>query len=255
MSFMASNIRSRRLLTFDAWETLFGAKQPVHKVYHYYAKQYGQTCYEARELEYRLPLAIKEHRLARPLFGCRDLKTSEEKFRATEDWWGAVIQSVFAPQQCSPEMRRDIYKHFSAGSAYSLKVGARDVLGRLRQQGIILGILSNFDIRIHSILKDLEILDYFSFVALSVDCGHEKPSEKIFNLATYLAQIELSEGEILGERYHVGNDREKDAIGASRAGWRAVYLDETVAVSPRITKFSDEVVCISSLPHLQSMFN
>lgn len=251
---MTSRTISKRLLTFDAWETLFHAERPIHETYQYYAKLHGHMFCEVQDIEHRLPMVMKEQRSVAPLFGCKKSYGFQEKSEATEHWWGNVVRDVFAPRHCSEELVRDILRHFSSGTAYSLRTGTKEVLESLEKQGIMLGILSNFDIRIFSVLQDLGILHHFSFVKLSIDCGQEKPSHAIFESAIDSAQEKLSRGEILGGKYHVGNDWKRDALGAYRAGWNSIYLDEAVIARPQITMPADAIRRISSLSQLQSIF-
>ena len=60
--------------------------------------------------------------------------------------------------------------------------------------------------------------DDIDFVMLSYDVGFEKPDSKIFD-----ATKQMLPGQ---ERFvHVGDDLQKDYLGAKRAGWEGVLLD------------------------------
>lgn len=120
-------------------------------------------------------------------------------------------------------------------------------LRRCRQRssnssGILLGILTNSDDRVPSILASLglrigqwrygteegrlhaksETHNDIDFVALSYDIGFEKPHCKLFDAAREMAST--SEGDIT-RCIHVGDDFEKDYRGAEGAGWTGLLLD------------------------------
>ena len=106
----------------------------------------------------------------------------------------------------------------------------------------LIGVLSNSDSRIPSILSDLGLkvgstrsgascddvprelchANDVEFVALSYDSGHEKPDVRAFGAAEELAG-RLADG--IEQRVHVGDDIEKDIKGASAAGWTGILLD------------------------------
>ena len=107
---------------------------------------------------------------------------------------------------------------------------------------ILLGILTNSDDRVPSILASLglrvglwrygteegklhatsETYHDIDFVALSYDIGSEKPHCGIFDAAREMASP--SEGHIT-RCIHVGDDLEKDYRGAEGAGWTGLLLD------------------------------
>lgn len=107
---------------------------------------------------------------------------------------------------------------------------------------ILLGILTNSDDRVPSILTSLglrvgpwrygteegrlhatsETYHDIDFVALSYDIGFEKPHCGLFDAAREMAST--SEGHIT-RCVHVGDDLEKDYRGAEAAGWTGLLLD------------------------------
>ena len=99
----------------------------------------------------------------------------------------------------------------------------------------IVGVITNSDDRVPSILSSfglqvglwrhgngsrasLKAEDDIDFVMLSYDVGFEKPDPKIFD-----ATKQMLPGQ---ERFlHVGDDLQKDYLGATRAGWEGILLD------------------------------
>jgi putative hydrolase of the HAD superfamily len=90
-----------------------------------------------------------------------------------------------------------------------------DALGAHR-----LGIVSNGNAQQQRRkLSRLGIVDRFSCVVVSEDCGWAKPDARIFARACELGNATPP------NVVHVGDRRDIDALGAARAGLRAVWLD------------------------------
>ena len=81
-----------------------------------------------------------------------------------------------------------------------------------------LGVISNFDGRLHGILDDLGIMSCFDLVVSSSDVGVWKPSPEIFEVA--LRRAECNARHAL----HVGDEPAADWHGAGRAGMQVFEL-------------------------------
>ncbi len=93
------------------------------------------------------------------------------------------------------------------------------VLRRLREMGVKVFALSNWDIELEKVLDDLGWGGYFDGVIASAVVGVEKPDGKIFEEA-------LRIGGIARERVvHVGNDPITDIEGGSEVGLGTVLVD------------------------------
>ena len=84
-----------------------------------------------------------------------------------------------------------------------------------------LGIISNFDDRLHSILNQLDLAQYFDFILTSYETGSEKPDKGMFEEAMKRAQC--SDPSLA---YHIGNSISTDATGAIQAGWTPLIYNE-----------------------------
>ena len=98
-------------------------------------------------------------------------------------------------------------------------------LGRLRNAGLRLGIISNSDGRVEEALAEAGLREYFDVVIDSGVAGIEKPDPAIFRAA--LDALGIGPGEAL----YVGDLYEVDIVGARAAGIEAVLL--TSANSPQ----------------------
>ena len=94
-----------------------------------------------------------------------------------------------------------------------------DLLRKLKQSGVTLGVVSNWDSRLHTILKSTGLADYFDFILASAEVGSAKPDKKIFIEA--IRRSEVNAQEIC----HIGDDFRADIQGAHSAGIEAILID------------------------------
>jgi putative hydrolase of the HAD superfamily len=91
-------------------------------------------------------------------------------------------------------------------------------LQRLKNCGLKLAVVSNWDERLRPLLRALELDHYFDVIIVSRELGCHKPDAKIFEMAA--AQLGIPAEAIL----HVGDSAIEDFDGARKAGFRAVLL-------------------------------
>jgi HAD superfamily hydrolase (TIGR01509 family) len=91
-------------------------------------------------------------------------------------------------------------------------------LRKLREQGLVLGVISNFDYRLYGILEGLGLKAYFDSITISSEVGYAKPSPKLFAAALERHRLMPSEA------VHVGDSEHLDVAGASAAGITAILL-------------------------------
>lgn len=94
------------------------------------------------------------------------------------------------------------------------------VLETLRQQHIILGLISNFDHPPHvrALVRNSGLDTFLATVVVSGDTGVKKPDSMIFDLA-------LMETGLRGEDTIYVGDAEEDVVGANNAGMVSVLID------------------------------
>ena len=92
-------------------------------------------------------------------------------------------------------------------------------LERARAEGLRLGVISNSEGRLRSVLDRLGIGSYFEVVIDSHLEGVQKPDPEIFRRA--LARMQLAPQRVL----YAGDIPDVDMLGASAAGIPAVLLD------------------------------
>jgi len=105
---------------------------------------------------------------------------------------------------------------------------------------VIVGIITNSDDRVPSILRDMGLrvntrryhpsigfYDHLEdndadidFMTMSYDVEHSKPDPEIFKAAYRLSGVQGEDVQCI----HVGDNLEEDVKGAERAGWQGVLL-------------------------------
>ena len=98
----------------------------------------------------------------------------------------------------------------------------KPALHALASAGLRIGILSQnlkSSPQLRAELEALGIGDYFSHVLTSEDAGYDKPDPRLYRYASHLMELEPS------ELCHVGNDYERDVVGARNARIIPILLD------------------------------
>jgi FMN phosphatase YigB (HAD superfamily) len=169
----------------------------------------------------------------------------------TETWWSHVVKTSIYPSlkaanidesQVFPGLSDSLIHHFSSSAAYALHSDAERVLSTIQalktddppnhRTGV--GIISNSDHRLVSILKSLGLhligpgetpspLQDFNFLLLSYDTAKPKPAPDMFRRAEqfYISNF----GGKPGSKLYIGDDFNKDAMAATKAGWNCILVD------------------------------
>jgi putative hydrolase of the HAD superfamily len=101
---------------------------------------------------------------------------------------------------------------------------AAPVLAQLRDVGILVAVVSNWDCSLPNVLADVGLGGAVDAVVVSAEVGVAKPDPRIFEVA--LERLRRDATEALA----VGDSLETDVAGAHAAGVRAVLLDRTGAI-------------------------
>lgn len=192
---------------FDAGHTLLHPRRSVGSVYAEVAEHYGVKANEDR-LDAGFRSAWKKLKVP----GSQDVGRDEK------EWWKAVVTEAWIEIDDFERLPFDdyfevVYAAFARPELWSLYSDCRDLLEWLQQQGIVCGILSNWDERLRPLLKGHEVGHYFDPVIISSEQGVSKPNVDIFRIA------ENATPEHCVKYLLVGDDLECDQHGAARAGW------------------------------------
>ncbi|MEW6059290.1 MAG: HAD-IA family hydrolase [Actinomycetota bacterium] len=118
-----------------------------------------------------------------------------------------------------PGLIDTVYREFSDLANYAMFDDVVPVLEELRDAGLKLGVVSNFEEWLERLLDDLGLTPFFEVRVISGAEGMEKPDPRIFRLALDRAGVapEVS--------VYVGDDPEFDVAPASAIGMFPVLID------------------------------
>jgi putative hydrolase of the HAD superfamily len=196
-----------RAVLFDAAETLFTTRGSVGEIYGSIARQYGSTA----------PSDAIQAAFARQFRGAGPLSTRDQK-----RWWKDVVYRVFCEVGMVDNFEQffdQVYERFRDSEGWVLFPETMEVLETLKQRGLKLGVISNFDDRAYSVMRSLNILQFFDAVTLSSETGYCKPDRQIFEAAVRKLGVAAPEVLMAGDSLH------DDVEAAMRAGLSAVLID------------------------------
>ena len=200
----------------DAVGTLIRPWPSVGSVYSRAASSAGLAC-GAAALERHFRWAY--HELMPERFaGGEQYRTSEARERA---WWKRAVARTFERAGYGLPPRRVVESAFNAfahAGSWKRYADAARVLGKLGSMGMALGVVSNFDSRLHTVLDGLSLTDFFSSVVISSECGFAKPSPRIYRAA--LRELGAAPEKTL----FVGDRFAQDYQGPRSAGLEALWL-------------------------------
>ena len=196
-----------RAVLFDAAETLFTTRGSVGEIYGGIARQYGS----------KAPSDVIQAAFLRQFRGAGPLSTQDQK-----RWWKDVVYRVFnevGMVQNFDQFFDQVYDRFRDSEGWILFPETAEVLAELKKRGLKLGVISNFDDRAYSVMRSLNILQFFDAVTLSSETGYCKPDRKIFDAAVKKLGLPASEVLLVGDSLH------DDVDAALDAGLSAVLID------------------------------
>ena len=131
---------------------------------------------------------------------------------------------------------RDIYREWAACEHFALYDDVADVLRRLSEAGVRIGLISNTQRCLTSFQSHFELIGLISATVSSFEHGFMKPHPSIF--AEALERI----GAVAPEAVMVGDSIRQDIEGALNAGMRAVLLDRGGASPVRASPLGVPVI-------------
>jgi putative hydrolase of the HAD superfamily len=207
---------SVRGIIFDAVGTIIRPAPPFPVIYQAAARRLGI------ELEQKL---IFDKFVAS--FGASDLydrdvlnyTDSEQRER---DRWHGIVSSVFA-EYLSPAALQDLFEelfaHYGKPASWQLFDDTAACWNDLRERGYRVGIGSNYDSRLQSVVAGQPPLNNNNGLFISSLVGYRKPASAFYD--TIATQWKMQPDQLL----MIGDDWVNDFQGARGAGWHALFLD------------------------------
>lgn len=208
-----------KVIFLDAVGTLFGVKGSVGEIYSQIAEEFGvQVSAEALNKAF-----IQSFKAASPpIFpGAEQQDIPQLEF----DWWLQIACHTFEKAGVLPQFSdfsaffSELYIHFGTAEPWFVYPDVLASLVNWKGLGIQLGIISNFDSRLYSVLQDLELREFFSSITISTQVGAAKPDRQIFltALEKHNCPPELA--------WHIGDSIKEDYHGAKAVGLRGVWIN------------------------------
>lgn len=207
------------VIFFDAAETLFHIKGSVADIYLSHAVEHGfrQTRDSRALIAQAFQRAFQD--ASPPVFAATDPLELKQCERL---WWFDIVHNVFyrvGMFERFDEFFEQVFQAFEDPRSWALFPETHAVLTRLREEGFELGIVSNFDSRLFSVMRGLGIDQLFDSVTISSLAKAAKPAQRIFEIA--LEQHAVDPDEAM----HVGDSVRDDLEGATKAGLTGILLD------------------------------
>lgn len=231
-----------KLLTLDATNTVIRVLGGVGHQYASAASIYGIKA-DPEKLDVSFRTKWKEHNLKYPNYGVSSGITSH-------GWWNELVKQTFISSgytdtEVLSKVATHLYLHFKTNKGWEVLPNSQNVLQDVKSKGIKLGVISNFDERLETVLWSLGLLHYFDFVLCSRLAGHAKPQPQIYEKALELSGISASDA------LHVGDHIDNDYMGPRNIGMSSVLLCNNAEKIPDhvdkkfvITNLVDILKCI-----------
>jgi putative hydrolase of the HAD superfamily len=160
-------------------------------------------------------------------------KQTSEKIE--REWWYALVRDVFHNLEAFDNFDAffaELYDLFAQAECWRLFDDTVPTLDALKARGYRLGIISNWDYRLFSIVKQLGLSDYFEVVIASSAVGCSKPGAKIFEAAWTAMKVKPE------QCMHIGDSAADDYEGAQKAGLTPVLIDRSARAYNGITRMT-----------------
>ena len=207
-----------KVIFLDAVGTLFGVRGSVGEVYTEIANRFGVKV-EASALDKAFYHSFKQStRMAFPGVELQEIPAKEF------EWWKELAIKTFQTVDFFYQFSDfdsffdALYQHFATAEPWFIYPDVISALEYWRKQGIVLGVLSNFDTRLYPVLEALNLAEFFTSVTISTEVGAAKPETEIFAKGLQKHNCPSSFA------WHIGDSFKEDYQGAKDAGLRAIWL-------------------------------
>jgi putative hydrolase of the HAD superfamily len=151
-------------------------------------------------------------------------------------FWHTLVHEVFAQIALPRDFESffdELYWLFAQPNVWRLYPECLDVLRTLQHHGYIVGVISNWDIRLLDILQGLELMPYLQHISISAVVGWEKPHGEIFRHATAAVAVDPARA------LHVGDSLHADVHGAQQAGLQPLWLQREESTAGEVPIIRD----------------
>ncbi len=150
-------------------------------------------------------------------------------------FWREIVRASFA--RAAPrasfgsrfeEYFDKLFRHFATATPWEVYPDVAPTLDALKEHRLLLGLVTNFDRRVFSLVEALGLGHYFDSVTVPSTAGAAKPERAIFDHALSIHGLRANQA------VQVGDSFAEDVEGARAAGMRAILLDRKGRTGPEI---------------------
>ncbi len=209
-------LKNYKAVFFDVGGTLLRVHPSVGDVYATHARDFGFTG-SADDL-------TREFRQEWANMGGLESLGKQKGVAVERAFWQELVRRVFDSHGGLADFDRyfdliyDVFRSRDSWRVYE-DVTESGLLGQLQNNGVILGVVSNWDSRLPEILENTGLAPYFNFILASTVVGSAKPDTGIFNEALQRAGVPPEQA------CHIGDEPATDIEGARNAGIHSILID------------------------------
>jgi putative hydrolase of the HAD superfamily len=208
-----------QVIFLDAVGTLFGVRGSVGDIYSQQAAQFD-VIVDPGSLSQAFYRAFQD---APPM--AFPAATPEEVPDLEYRWWRELVRQSFEQVGALAALGHNfeaffeqLYHYFRGPDAWQVYADTLPALNYWRAQEISLGVISDFDSRLHDVLRALNLREFFDSVTISTEVGAAKPNSLLFEAA--LAKHHCAPDSA----WHIGDSYSGDIVGAQQVGLQAIWI-------------------------------
>lgn len=223
--------RAVRLILFDAVGTLIYPEPSVAAVYHALAQRFGSQI-PPDEIGRRF-------KQIQPQRGPLETDHDRERLR-----WRNIVAGVLDDVADIEPLFDELWNHFARGGSWRIYADVLAAWPELLALNIPLGVASNFDLRLHGVLRELD-LPRLNPIFSSAEVGFSKPDSRFFRRIEELTRLQPHQILL------VGDDLIADVAGATAAGWQCLFLSHPPAQHVQVELPCPKITsCVQIVPLL-----
>ena len=186
-------------LCLDATGTLIETAEPVGQVYRRHALEQGVDL-----PAWRIEDAFRRILVQAPPRGLAGGNPVARR-QAVGDWWRECVRQTFQATDSTlrfadfETFAGSLFDFYHQGAAWRVRAGIRDMLVALRDRGLPLAVVSNFDHRLIKILQNTNLYDFFDFILIPSESALQKPDRRLFEQAAARLGVPLEQLGYLGD--------------------------------------------------------
>lgn len=207
-----------RAVFFDAGETLLAPHPSFAEIFAAVLAEHGRRVGIEQVDEARVAVAANFDKLATDA-GLTTWSTSRNLSRR---FWALIYGVIFehlGVEDTGGKLFEAVYERFTRFESYRLFDDVLPTIRAIRDAGVAVGLISNFEEWLEEMLTAWEVTTLFEPIVISGREGIEKPDPAIFRLAVERAGVAPEEAVYVGDHPRI------DAAGAEAVGMASILID------------------------------